>query len=171
VAATADPGDEGTRSKSGKQDVGLTPHPIIARLLNESGEPLETVVVEGFLGEVDSRGFVRIYLDLKLQAYIEVDKNRIKYVQPSDKSDETRPTRIIVDVEGPLDLVQTVDASFLKGSIVSATSITPPPKTVPFGFAPGGFGLVKPSPCTTPTPPHPSVLPAERPLSSLKDKE
>jgi hypothetical protein len=162
VAATADPGSAGSRTKTGREDVDLMPHPILARLLDKSGEPLETVVVEGFLGEVDPRGFVRIYFDLKLQGYIEVDKNRIKYVQPFDKSDETRPTRIIVELDGPLDIVQTVDASFLKGSIVSATSITPPPKSVPFGFAPALFGD-EGSTCISP---HPVVLSADRPLSS-----
>jgi hypothetical protein len=158
VGKKQDPSSSGTWSGPGVHGVDLTPHPMVARILNDSGEPREAVVVVGFLGAPDQNGLVRIYLDLSFQAYLEMPEGSVLYVEPFDPSDETQPTKIVVDLDGPLKLVQAVEASFLKGSIVSAHSITSPVTTGVLGIAPSLFrGQSEPT-CKSPTPTPPSGI-------------
>ena len=163
------PSSKGTPSYPGRAGRRSTPHPLVARILQDSGEPRETVVVVGFLGAPDPNGLVRIYLDLRFQAYVEVPKGKILYLEPFDPSDETQPTRIVVNLDGPLKLVQSVEASFLRGSIVSANSIKSALNTDVLGFASGLFPVPSEAACSSPTPtprPSPSVI---SPIRSLLD--
>ena len=57
MADKQDPSSKGTPSYPGAQGVVLTPHPLVARILQDSGEPRETVVVVGFLGAHRSERF------------------------------------------------------------------------------------------------------------------
>jgi len=115
-----------TQAEAVGQDLDRTPHPIVARILDESGQPRETLVVLGYLGSPDDEDRVRIYLDLKFQAYFEIPWNKIIYVGKPDPLDETKPTRIVVDATAQLTLVQTVGASFLRGAITRTHAIGTP---------------------------------------------
>ncbi len=108
-------------------------------------------MIVGFLGAPDQNDIVRIYLDLSLLAYFEIPKCRVLYVEEFDPSDETRPTKIVVAADGPLKLVQTVEASFIRGSIVSANPIGSPVAAGVLGMAPGRVPEIGFSPCVQPT--------------------
>jgi hypothetical protein len=130
----------------------LTPHPMVARILDPSGHPRETLLLVGYLAVPHASGPVRIYPDLTFEAYFEIPPDKVLYVQEADPSDETKPTKIVVDAKEPLRLVHAVEASFLRGSITA---------THPLGV-PVGFGLFlkeggETVQCTHPPPPTPSA--------------
>jgi hypothetical protein len=150
VGIKPDPNQVEPTSDSGAQGVDLTPHPILDRI-TKKGEPSEVVVVVGFLGATDDTNLVRIYLDLSLRAYLEVPVGKVLYVEKFDPSDETQPTRIIVASDCNLKFVQTFEASFITGSIVSANPTMPPAATGGLGVAPGRIPEIGGgSPCVSP---------------------
>jgi hypothetical protein len=119
---------------------------MVGRILDQSGKPRDTRIVVGYLAAPDDQGPIRIYLDLTFRAYFEVRRDTILYVQKPDPSDETRPTKILVEVKEPLQLVQAVEASFLRGHITATHPIVTPAM---FGPPTGGQVPV----CTQPPPP------------------
>ena len=74
----------------------------------------------GFLGAADDKGLVRIYLDLSFRAYLELPVDQILYVEQFNPADETQPTRIVIATDAAVKVVQTLESSFIQGSIVTA---------------------------------------------------
>ncbi len=133
---------------TGEQGVDLTPHPILDLIMNKV-KPGEVIVVTGYLGAPDNN-VIRIYLDLSLSAYLEVQADKVLYAEKFDPSDETKPTKILVASDAPLKLVRTVEASFVKGLIVSTHPITPPVATGVLGVTPEGFAESSGTTCVKP---------------------
>jgi hypothetical protein len=116
VAKSSDPKkDEPTRP-----EVDLTPHPLVAKLISNPASPSpDAVTLEGYLGPSSREGYVRVYLDLTFKAYFEIPKNGILHADKADPSNESKPTTIVIDPATKLDLVHSLDASYLKGKIAA----------------------------------------------------
>jgi hypothetical protein len=84
--------------------------------------PTNTIALVGYYGKSNREGFRRIYLDLTFRAYYEVEEKHVHHVQAADPANKEAPTKIIIDAEAKLTLVQTLEASFLQGAIASAFS-------------------------------------------------
>lgn len=150
-----------------------TPNPIVKKVQEGAKEPGDALVVYGYLGSPDDAGIVRIYLDLSLQAYFELEWTRVLHCDKVDPANETSPTKIVIDASESLKLVQTYEASFLKGAIASAYPIAP---SVSTGLTPLAPGFVcthsYPIPSQCPPPAHvcthhhpvPSQCPATQPV-------
>jgi hypothetical protein len=116
VAKSSDPKkDEPTRP-----EVDLTPHPLVAKLISNPANPApDAVTLEGYLGPSSREGYVRVYLDLTFKAYFEIPKNGILHADKADPSNESKPTTIVIDPATKLDLVHSLEASYLKGKIAA----------------------------------------------------
>src|SRR6266550_1137804 len=101
----SNPSPKGEPSQPGEPGGEFPPHPIVAKLLGTSRDHRDTLVVFGYLGSPNEAGIVRIYLDLGLQAYLEMPKERVLHCDRPDPSNETQPTKIIIDASVPLTLV------------------------------------------------------------------
>ena len=107
---------------------GLRPlHKLIENLVHDPANPPDTVQVLGYLARSSRDGFLRIYRDLSLCMYCEVPEKHVLYSAKADPEHEEQPTLIILDASAKLTIIQsqTVEASFLKGSIASAYPIAP----------------------------------------------
>jgi hypothetical protein len=94
-------------------------HPIHESLGEPDIKPPNTLLVTGYL-KVDEGGTTgRVYLDLSLRTYYQVTRKQVLYVGKPDSSDATKATPILLDASQPLTLVQTTDASYLRGHIAS----------------------------------------------------
>jgi hypothetical protein len=126
MAKSSDPKkDEPTRP-----EVDLTPHPLVAKLISNAANPTpDAVTLEGYLGPSSREGYVRVYLDLTFKAYFEIPKNGIVHADKPDPSNESKPTTIVIDPATKLDLVHSLDASYLKGKIAAALTATKLTKT------------------------------------------
>ncbi len=131
------PNEGNARPDPDVQGVDLTPHPMVERILDDSGEPREAIVAVGFLGAADDNGLVRIYLDLSFRAYLELPVEQVLYVEKFNPADETQPTKIVVATDAAVKVVQTVESSFIQGSIVTAHPLTTPAATGDLGSGPG----------------------------------
>jgi hypothetical protein len=101
-------------------DVDLTPHPLVAKLISNPANPApDTVTLEGYVGPSSREGYVRVYLDLTFKAYFEIPKNGILHADKADPSNESKPTKIVIDPATKLDLVYSLEASYLKGKIAA----------------------------------------------------
>ena len=67
----------GAKGNPGGQAVDFTPHPMVERILDQSGKPRDTRVLVGYLAAPDEQGPVRIYLDLTFRAYFEVPRDKV----------------------------------------------------------------------------------------------
>ena len=116
MAKSSDPKkDEPTRP-----EVDLTPHPLVTKLHSNPPKPApDAVTIEGFLGPSSREGYVRVYLDLTFKAYFEIPKNGILHADKADPASESNPTTIVLDGATKLDLVHSLDASYLKGKIAA----------------------------------------------------
>ena len=105
-------------------DVDLTPHPLVAKLISNPTNPApDTVTLEGYVGPSSREGYVRVYLDLTFKAYFEIPKNGIVHADRADPANESKPTTILIDPETKLDLIHSLEASYLKGKIATGLSI------------------------------------------------
>ncbi|MFI5459404.1 MAG: hypothetical protein ACHRXM_28605 [Isosphaerales bacterium] len=109
-------------AKAGGQDVDLTPHPLVSKLMPDSENAPDVVVLEGYLGPSKREGSVRLYLDLAFRSCFEIPRSGIIHAEPADPSNESKPTKLVVDPSTKLDLIYTLEASYLKGTIASAHS-------------------------------------------------
>jgi hypothetical protein len=104
-------------------DVDLTPHPLVAKLISNPANPApDTVTLEGYVGPSSREGYVRVYLDLTFKAYFEIPKNGILHADKADPSNESKPTKIVIDPATKLDLVHSLEASYLKGKIAAGVT-------------------------------------------------
>jgi len=78
------------------EDVDLTPHPLVARLLADPASPPDTIVLNGYLGASQTETFVRLYLELDFRAFIDIPRMDIVYAEPSDPSNLAKPSKIVV---------------------------------------------------------------------------
>jgi hypothetical protein len=102
------------------QDVDLTPHPLVAKLIANPANPsAEPVKLEGYLGPSSREGYVRFYLDLTFKAYFEIPKIGIVHADRADPANESKPTTVLIDPATKLDLIHSLEASYLKGKIAA----------------------------------------------------
>jgi hypothetical protein len=109
------------------------------------------VELSGFLGPSDQGGYVRLYQTLDLSAYVEIPLEGIIFADPPSEESPAEPRKIYVVATTKLDIVQTVEASFLKGSIRSNYPCgVPDPCCVPHttSHGPGGTQPTTGTPCT-----------------------
>jgi len=111
---------EKPQAKAGKEEVELPIHPLIPKLIPSPDAPPDAVVLTGYLGPSPQAENVRFYLDLSFQTYFEIPKSGVLHADAADASDESKPTKIVIEASTKLDLVHTLEASYLKGAIASA---------------------------------------------------
>ncbi len=99
-------------------------NPVIAQIVPDPDNPPKTAIVSGFLGASTRVGFLRIYLGLDLQRYIELPSTALLYAEDPDPTDELSPTTMIIDATANVSLVQVLAGSYLSGAIASAYSIS-----------------------------------------------
>ena len=106
------------------QDITITTHPLVAKLLGDSDPPGKYVTVVGYFGPSRTKGNVRLYLSHEFCAYLEIPTGGILSTEPVDRDDENSPTRVYLEKSTTVELVQvsslSLEASFLEGSIASA---------------------------------------------------
>src|SRR6185295_8441558 len=123
------------RRRTQKPDdaVNLDTHPLVAKLGAESEEPPTPVVTfVGYIGPSKNPDSVRLYTDLSFRTYYEIPRASIRSNDPG--ADEDSPTRVTVDADARIEVVQTerqsVEAAYLAGSIagryLTAASRRPP---------------------------------------------
>ena len=109
--------------KSRRTNVKVPPHPIVAKLKPSVDAPANMVSLMGYFGPSKRDGYMRLYADLSFSCYYEIPVDAIAYAQPTDREDENSLTRVLVPATTQLDVVttniQTVQAAYLQGSIVS----------------------------------------------------
>jgi hypothetical protein len=116
MAKSSDP----KKDQPAPPDVDLTPHPLVAKLIsNPANPPPDSVKLEGYLGPSSRDGYVRVYLDLTFKAYFEIPKNGIIHADRADPTNESKPTTILIDSATKLDLIHSLEASYLKGKIAA----------------------------------------------------
>ncbi len=116
---------EPKKDEPARPEVDLTPHPLVAKLLANAAKPSpDAVTLEGYLGPSSRDGYVRVYLDLTFKAYFEIPKNGILHADKADPSNESKPTTIVIDPATKLDLVHSLEASYLKGRIAAGLKTT-----------------------------------------------
>jgi len=116
MAKSSDP----KKDQPAPPEVDLSPHPLVAKLIPNAGNPApEAVTLEGFLGPSSREGYVRVYLDLSFKAYFEIPKSGILHADKADPANESKPTAIAIDPATKLDLVHSIEASYLKGKIAA----------------------------------------------------
>jgi hypothetical protein len=113
----------GERRQSSRVAVDLSHHPLVERLYPEGDGVPDQVAVVGFLGPSKKANFIRLYLSLSFNRFIEIPVEAIVLTQPVDAQDENSPLRVFVRHDAKLDLVytetQTVEASYLRGNIAT----------------------------------------------------
>jgi hypothetical protein len=108
-----------SRGDGGDGD-GFVSHPIHESLANAKDQPPNTLLVSGYLKVSKDKATAQVFLDLTLRTYYYVDRTQVLYVGDPDPSDATKATPILLDTSVPLTLVQTTDASYLRGHIASS---------------------------------------------------
>ncbi|WP_168880031.1 hypothetical protein [Rhizobium sp. P28RR-XV] len=113
------------RSRSKQQPnegaVDLSHHPLVERLYQQGEGEADQVALVGFLGPSKKANFIRLYLSLSFDRFIEIPVGDIVLTQAVDAQDENSPSRLFVRRDAKLDLVytetQTVEARYLRGRI------------------------------------------------------
>jgi hypothetical protein len=129
MATPSNPQGGKTQGAGGNSDPPL--HPLVEKVVLDPDKPADVVALLGYLGSAGKgrEHFRRIYLDSGFQTYYEIHKDDILRAAKADPSAEHQPTQILIKASAKLSLVQTVEASFLRGPITSK---------YPLGSAPGG---------------------------------
>jgi hypothetical protein len=97
----------------------LPPHTLVEKLLADPDNPVESVILEGYIGTTQKQGYTRLYLDLEFQSYLEIPPGAIILVEPVDQAQISSKTIVVVKADAKLEIVQIARASFLKGNIVT----------------------------------------------------
>jgi hypothetical protein len=98
-------------------------NPLVGALVPDPNNRPDSVTLTGYVGLSSKDGFVRIYPELDFGRYYELPADEVLYVQPSDSSHPEIAAKIFVNSSAKIELVQTVEASFLEGAIASAYPI------------------------------------------------
>lgn len=111
----------------------LEEHPIVKKLIQDPSRPPDTVILVGYPGRSTSKNVLRLYDDLRLKSYKEIDKKDILHADniPKDVMPEGA-TMIWVSKDAQITYT-TVDtakiaARYLEGDI-ARTYITPPARS------------------------------------------
>jgi hypothetical protein len=105
--------------ESNPQDGTPCPTPLIQELLADRGNPVEAVVLLGYIGNSSKEGYTRLYLDLQFKNYYEIPSAAIILSEPVDQSRRSSKTIFVVKADASLEIVQIAQASFIKGNIIS----------------------------------------------------
>jgi hypothetical protein len=78
-------------------------------------------VLDGFIGPSKKLDWIRLYLSLSFDTFVDIPVGGIISTQPVDATNENSPTRVWIRSETTLDVVQrvsqTMEASYLRGGI------------------------------------------------------
>ena len=146
MAESSEQVGEGSHADAPKQ--GSTPpnHPLIDKLLAHKPGAKDVVEIVGYLGPSPKAETFRVYPRLDLRGYFEIPEGSLIHHVPVDASDPSGPSRVLIAGSTQLEMVQVVDAQFLRGSIASAHPLA---SSSPSDRDP--CGTVKQGPPPTPT--------------------
>jgi hypothetical protein len=100
----------------------VSAHPLFQKLRarGEKGQAELTTMV-GFLGDEESDGSVKLYLDLSFGSYCKIPTSDIVNIASVDPGDENSPTIVWMPSSSKIELVKVLSAldgaSFVKGRI------------------------------------------------------
>ena len=114
---------------------------MVAKLLADTENPRDLVALIGYFGPSKKPDHVRLYTGLDFRTYYEVPKTGVVHTEPVNAKDENSPTRVMLDAQSTVELVQTSTqsgpAAFLAGAITGthlppAASVDPTQGVQPF---------------------------------------
>jgi hypothetical protein len=95
-------------------------HPLVASVAKDAGAPpSDLAVLTGYFGKEEG-GYVRLYKSHTFRSYYDIPKEAIIHTEATDPTNSNSPTRVWVNPDAKIDVVATVDASFLHGSITTS---------------------------------------------------
>src|SRR5690348_8660971 len=100
----------------------VSAHPLFQKLKarGEKGQAELTTMV-GFLGDEESDGSVKLYLDISFGSYCKIPASDIVNIESVDPADENSPTIVWMKSSSRIELVKVLSAldgaSFVKGRI------------------------------------------------------
>lgn len=107
-------------------------HPTIEKLTKGENSPLNLRRLRGFLGKGSADGRSRIYSDLSLAHFIDIDEKYIHHVEsPANSDDHHTPADIWLDAQTPLSLSDLFTISLL--GVWDGPYIKPDPRPRPTG--------------------------------------
>ncbi len=111
------------RPQGEAKQVDLSTHPLVNKYHEDPNVLRDFVTLVGYIGPSNKPDHVRVYADLSFRNYYEVPTSGVVATTPTDSNDPNSPTRVDVNAKTHMEVVsissQTVEASFLQGSIVS----------------------------------------------------
>ncbi len=111
------------RPQGEAKQVDLSTHPLVNKYHEDPNVLRDFVTLVGYIGPSNKPDHVRVYADLSFRNYYEVPSSGVVATTPTDSNDPNSPTRVDVNAKTHMEVVsissQTVEASFLQGSIVS----------------------------------------------------
>jgi hypothetical protein len=93
---------------------------IIESLLALNDPSAKALELIGFPGDVDKCGNIRLYHSLDLSTCYQFPAKNILYAEPPDPKDPTKPIKIVVDGGTNVEIVLSLETSFLEG-VIAAT--------------------------------------------------
>ena len=114
-------------AQPGRGGAEIPIHPLVTKLLGESGEPQNLVTMVGYIGPSKKEAHVRLYTGLDFQTYYEVPRESVALAEAVDREDENSPTRVMIPADATVELVQTSKqtgpASYLAGAAAAQAPI------------------------------------------------
>jgi hypothetical protein len=120
MAESSDLVGEGSQAGASGPDSTPPTHELIKKMLAHKPEPQDVVEVVGYIGPSPKTGTFRVYPQLDLRSYFEIPADSLIHHAPVDASDGSGPSRVLIAGSTKLEIVQVVDARFLRGYIASA---------------------------------------------------
>jgi hypothetical protein len=120
MAESSDPVGETSQAGASGSDASPPTHELIKKMLAYKPEPQDVVEVVGYIGPSPKAGTFRLYPRLDLRGYFEIPAGSLIHHAPVDASDISGPSRVLIAGSAKLEIVQVVDARFLRGYIASA---------------------------------------------------
>jgi hypothetical protein len=119
MAKAANPTNKGPESEAQGQGAKLPHHPLIKHIQEHETEPQSGTVLVGYPGPSPKAGFVRLYFQLDLRAYVEIPEDSILHHAPVEPDNEAGPMKVVVTGSAKIEVVRVLEAAFLQGSIAS----------------------------------------------------
>ena len=118
----------------------LTTNPLLAKLAPQPDDQRRFIILIGYvLVDESSQGehpAARVYLDLDLRTYLEVQIRDVVWAEQAIPGQESSPTKLVLDATAQVDRVTTaarrVETEFLSGIIAAdylPTAAPEPPRT------------------------------------------
>ena len=90
----------------------------IQQAMGDAAKPTTPIVVEGYIGDADDSAYVRIYLDSRLNRYVDVPEAAVRHQQDIEGSTPAGAQRIWIDPDATIKTApQTMSARFLEGNV------------------------------------------------------